>query len=80
MQVTAVEKWYFSLGSRYDLYETVGHLRDVKNITEDEVYYDSCLTWGANPSDPTEFVMQGFDGKTVLEEITPLDLTGGVES
>lgn len=60
--------------SRYDLYHKVADLtkRDPKDITEDEVYYDSCITW---TMEMDAFTVHGFKGKKSTYKIKPLSKT-----
>lgn len=74
----SIKTWYYPLMSRYDLYKGAVDLANkwkAKDVTEDEVYYDSCITWemGAN-----SFVTHGFNGQKRSYNAKPLG--AGLES
>jgi hypothetical protein len=71
--VMSVKKWYWVLGSRFDLYEFASDIleKDPKLITEDELYYKSCVDWqlGSDGS----LVAHGFGSKQKSYAVKPLD-------
>jgi len=60
--VSSVNTWYYPMLTRFDLYRAVIDLSDKEPeyIRENEIYYDSCITWkiGTDGS----FATRGFNG------------------
>ncbi|ODM91525.1 hypothetical protein Ocin01_15154 [Orchesella cincta] len=59
---SSVQKWYYPLASRLDLYRCVHDLleTDYENIREFAVYYESCLEWTINSDG---FTLMGYNGR-----------------
>jgi len=71
--LASVKKWYYVMGSRLDLYQFAADVtnKDPEEILEDELYYESCLSWEPGPD--LTFVGVGFGGSKKSYKVKPLD-------
>jgi len=67
----SVKIWYYPMMTRLDLYRGAIDIlnQDPNDVTEDKVYYESCIIWKMNPSDGS-FTMEGFNGKEAKYNVT----------
>jgi len=71
--ITSLKEIYYPVMSRLDLYRTAADLthRDFKDITEDELYYKSCIKFSFAPDG--SFLATGFNGANAKFSMRPKD-------